>query len=81
MTDLTMQSDYATMLGYTQRELEENFVEEIEMAAIHLQLSTSLSITHKSNLEDLWVMDRPVDVLDGEKTSSSAAYFVMSITI
>ena len=80
-----MQSDYATMLGYTQRELEENFVEEIEMAAIHLQLSTSLSITnksvhwmqdralasgfwghgkmlnnsHKSNFEDLWVIDRP----------------------
>ncbi|WP_353485361.1 AAA family ATPase [Haliscomenobacter sp.] len=40
LTDLTMQSGYATMLGYTQRELEENFAEEIEMAAIHLQLST-----------------------------------------
>ena len=40
LTDLTMQSDFAIMLGYTQRELEENFVEEIEMAAIHLQLST-----------------------------------------
>jgi hypothetical protein len=50
-----MQSDYATMLGYTQRELEENFVEEIEMAAIHLQSSTSLSITHKSVH---WMQDR-----------------------
>ena len=41
LTDLTMQSDYATMLGYTQRELEENFVEEIQAAATHLKLSTS----------------------------------------
>ena len=41
LTDLTMQSDYATMLGYTQRELEENFVEEIQAAATHLKLSSS----------------------------------------
>jgi hypothetical protein len=41
LTDLTMQSDYTTMLGCMQRELEENFVEEIEMAAIHLRFSTS----------------------------------------
>jgi hypothetical protein len=41
LTDLTMQSDYATMLGYTQRELEENFVEEIQAAATHLKSSTS----------------------------------------
>jgi hypothetical protein len=40
LTDLSMQSDYATMLGYTQRELEENFVEEIEVAATYLNLST-----------------------------------------
>lgn len=41
LTDLTMQSDFATMLGYTQQELEENFVEEIQAAATHLKLSTS----------------------------------------
>ena len=40
LTDLTMQSDFATMLGYTQRELEENFAEEIQAAATHLNLST-----------------------------------------
>jgi len=40
LTDLTMQSDYVTMFGYTQRELEENFVDEIEMAATRLNLST-----------------------------------------
>lgn len=38
LTDLTMQSDYVTMFGYTQRELEENFVDEIEMAATRLKL-------------------------------------------
>jgi hypothetical protein len=41
LTDLTMKLDFATMLGYTQRELEENFVEEIQAAATHLKLSTS----------------------------------------
>ncbi len=39
LTDLTMQSDYATMLGYTQRELEENFVEEIDAASLKLQMT------------------------------------------
>ncbi len=39
LTDLTMQSDYATMLGYTQRELEENFVEEIDATSLKLQMT------------------------------------------
>jgi len=33
LTDLTMHPEYATMLGYTQAELEHNFPEEIEAAA------------------------------------------------
>ncbi|MEQ1745271.1 MAG: AAA family ATPase, partial [Saprospiraceae bacterium] len=33
LTDLTMHPEYATMLGYTQAELEHNFTEEIEAAA------------------------------------------------
>ncbi len=41
LTDLTMQLDFATMLGYTQQELEENFEEEIQATATHLKLSTS----------------------------------------
>jgi hypothetical protein len=39
LRDLTMDAQYATMLGYTQEELEENFVEEIELAAEKLKLS------------------------------------------
>lgn len=39
LRDLTMDAQYATMLGYTQEELESNFVEEIEMAAEKLKLS------------------------------------------
>jgi hypothetical protein len=39
LRDLTMDAQYATMLGYTQEELESNFVEEIEMAAQKLNLS------------------------------------------
>jgi len=39
LRDLTMDAQYATMLGYTQEELESNFVEEIELAAEKLKLS------------------------------------------
>jgi hypothetical protein len=41
LRDLTMDAQYATMLGYTQEELESNFVEEIELAAEKLNLSRS----------------------------------------
>jgi hypothetical protein len=39
LNDLTLQADYATMLGYTQEELESNFAEEIETAASKQNLS------------------------------------------
>ncbi len=39
LRDLTMDAQYATMLGYTQEELESNFVEEIELAAEKLKRS------------------------------------------
>ena len=41
LVDLTMHPEYATMLGYTQVELESNFPEEIAVTARHLQLSES----------------------------------------
>jgi len=39
LTDLSMHPQYATMLGYTQEELEHNFAEELEDTATQLQLS------------------------------------------
>ena len=39
LNDLTLQADYATMLGYTQEELESNFSTEIETAAQKLNLT------------------------------------------
>ncbi len=39
LTDLTMHPEYATMLGYTQAELESNFSEEIGATAGAMQLS------------------------------------------
>ena len=39
LVDLSMHPGYATMLGYTQEELESNFAEEIEAAGTALQLS------------------------------------------
>jgi hypothetical protein len=39
LVDLSMHPGYATMLGYTQEELEGNFAEEIEAAGTALQLS------------------------------------------
>ncbi|MEY4135672.1 MAG: hypothetical protein RL386_2022, partial [Bacteroidota bacterium] len=39
LVDLSMHPGYATMLGYTQEELESNFVEEIEAAGTALELS------------------------------------------
>lgn len=39
LTDLSMHPQYATMLGYTQQELEDNFAEELEATATQLQLS------------------------------------------
>ncbi len=39
LTDLTLHPDFATMLGYTQEELELNFDEEIDQSADKLQLS------------------------------------------
>ncbi|MDX2134098.1 MAG: AAA family ATPase [Saprospiraceae bacterium] len=39
LTDLTMHPEYATMVGYTQAELESNFSEEIEATALKMQLS------------------------------------------
>jgi len=39
LRDLTMDAQYATMLGYTQQELEANFGEEIEQVAQKLKLS------------------------------------------
>jgi len=41
LTDLTMHPEYATMLGYTQAELEHNFSEEIEVTAQHMGLTRS----------------------------------------
>jgi hypothetical protein len=38
LVDLSMHPAFATMLGYTQEELESNFSEEIEAAAVALQL-------------------------------------------
>ena len=38
LVDLTMHPDYATMLGYTQTELETNFATDIDAAAQHLKL-------------------------------------------
>jgi len=38
-TDISMRSEYATMLGYTQNELETNFAEHIEAAAQKLNTS------------------------------------------
>lgn len=39
LTDLTLQSDFATMLGYTQAELESNFAEEIDAVSIQLKMT------------------------------------------
>ncbi|NUO01389.1 MAG: ATP-binding protein [Saprospiraceae bacterium] len=39
LTDLTMHPQYATMMGYTQEELEDNFVEEIDSTAQHMSLT------------------------------------------
>ncbi len=39
LVDLTMHPDYATMLGYTQKELESNFEQEIEATANQMNLS------------------------------------------
>lgn len=39
LTDLSMHPQYATMLGYTQQELESNFAEELDATATQLQLS------------------------------------------
>ena len=39
LTDLTMLADYATMLGYTQAELESNFAEELEETSRFLTVS------------------------------------------
>jgi hypothetical protein len=41
LTDLTMHPEYATMLGYTQQELEYYFSEEIEATAQHMGLTRS----------------------------------------
>ena len=41
LTDLTMHPEYATMLGYTQQELEYNFSEEIEVVAPKMGLTRS----------------------------------------
>jgi hypothetical protein len=38
LQDISMHPAFATMLGYTQQELEANFAEEIDAAAVHLQL-------------------------------------------
>jgi hypothetical protein len=46
LTDLTMHPQYATMLGYTQEELEQNFVEELAAAGQKLQL-TPEELLHK----------------------------------
>jgi hypothetical protein len=39
LNDLTMSAQFATMFGYTQTELEQNFIEEIEAASQHLEIS------------------------------------------
>jgi hypothetical protein len=39
LTDLTLQLDFATMLGYTQAELESNFAEELEDTSSFLKIS------------------------------------------
>lgn len=41
LTDLTMHPQYATMLGYTQQELESNFGEELEACTTQLKLSST----------------------------------------
>jgi len=47
LTDLTMHSEYATMLGYTQAELEHNFLDEIEATA------EAMNITREDLLEKM----------------------------
>jgi PAS domain-containing protein len=49
LSDLTMNAQYATMLGYTQEELESNFGEEIEMTA------TKMNLTRAELLEEMRV--------------------------
>jgi len=49
LTDLTMHPEYATMLGYTQQELEHNFSEEIEATA------QKMGLTRDSLLEEMRV--------------------------
>ncbi|AEE52285.1 ATP-binding protein [Haliscomenobacter hydrossis] len=39
LTDLSMHPQYATMLGYTQQELESNFMEELETTATQLLIN------------------------------------------
>ncbi|MEZ4988637.1 MAG: AAA family ATPase, partial [Saprospiraceae bacterium] len=39
LEDLTLHPSFATMLGYTQQELEDNFAEELEQTATQLKLS------------------------------------------
>jgi len=39
LQDITMHPQYATMLGYTQQELESNFEEELNVTAAHMKIS------------------------------------------
>jgi len=47
LNDISMDYDYATMLGYTQRELETNFAEYIELAV------KTLKVTREPLLQDI----------------------------
>ena len=49
LVDLSMHPDYATMLGYTQSELEENFAAEIEAAGQKLGLSRQALLEEMRN--------------------------------
>ena len=49
LVDLSMHPDYATMLGYTQSELEENFAEEIEAAGQKLGMSRQVLLAEIRN--------------------------------
>ncbi len=60
LVDLSMHPDYATMLGYTQQELESNFQEEINAAA------------HKLNLDRQGLLDQMREWYNGYRFEENA---------
>jgi hypothetical protein len=52
LTDISMQEDYATMLGYTQQEMEENFAEHIERSVSTRQTTREKFLEEVKNWYD-----------------------------